>query len=459
MAKVSIIMPSLNVAGYIGETMDSVLAQTLKEIEVICVDAGSTDGTLEILRGYASKDHRVHLIESEKKSYGYQMNLGIDAAAGEYIGIVETDDYIEPDMYETMYDAALAKNVDIVKGDFDMFTMNSNGQRVFVEYSLGRQNRVGYDTIYSCDEYLSGKSKPECYIWNAIYRKGFLQENNVKFNETPGASFQDFSFRYQTAFFAKRIYALKRVFYHYRRDNTSASTYNVRTAEYNFRETKYTLEIIQRIVSKDRRIIEAFAKEAVEYAIWPYVEILKHAEPSETSEEAFRGYKEMFMDFVSKGYITDENIENRLWLMVNLLFESVEAFSVYAKVFARLENNKVLKYIGRIEREEPIIVFGAGVRGRAVYSFFTNNGYNNIKAFCDNGRGSIGEKVFGLDILNPQEATSRYPGALFIISSPAYETEIRNQLSEYGIQDDRVSLYPLMVDPLFCTNCLVEKNS
>ena len=93
--KVSIIMPSLNVANYISECMDSVINQTLSDIEILCIDAGSTDGTLDILRDYESKDNRIKVIVSSMKSYGHQVNMGLDMAKGEYIGIVETDDYIE----------------------------------------------------------------------------------------------------------------------------------------------------------------------------------------------------------------------------------------------------------------------------------------------------------------------------------------------------------------------------
>ena len=93
--KVSIIMPSLNVRPYIEQCMDSVLGQTLKDIEVICVDAGSDDGTRQILDQYAARDKRVKVLDSDRKSYGYQVNLGFDNASGQYLGIVETDDYAD----------------------------------------------------------------------------------------------------------------------------------------------------------------------------------------------------------------------------------------------------------------------------------------------------------------------------------------------------------------------------
>ena len=104
---VSVLMPSLNTARYIREALDSVVNQTLKDIEIICIDAGSTDGTREIIGEYAERDSRIRVIDSPVKSYGYQMNVGLDAAKGSYIGIVEPDDYILPEMYEDPMSKAL----------------------------------------------------------------------------------------------------------------------------------------------------------------------------------------------------------------------------------------------------------------------------------------------------------------------------------------------------------------
>ena len=90
-AKVSVILPSLNVADYMEECLESVINQSLRELEIICVDAGSTDGTKEILDDYAGKDSRITVLQSDIKSYGKQVNIGLDYASGEYIGILETD--------------------------------------------------------------------------------------------------------------------------------------------------------------------------------------------------------------------------------------------------------------------------------------------------------------------------------------------------------------------------------
>ena len=132
MIKVSVLMPSLNVVRYIRECMESVISQTMEEMEILCIDAGSTDGTLEILEEYVRKDRRVRLIKADKKSYGYQMNLGLKEALGEYIGVVETDDFILPNMYEKLYTFAKKNNADYVKSDFDIFTTLEDGQRIFL---------------------------------------------------------------------------------------------------------------------------------------------------------------------------------------------------------------------------------------------------------------------------------------------------------------------------------------
>ena len=129
MIKVSVILPSLNVANYIRECIESTLKQTLREIEIICVDAGSEDGTRQILQEYVQKDNRVLVIDSNIKSYGAQVNMGIQAAKGEYVAILETDDYVLNDMYEKLYDAARKYKLEYVMADYISFFDDIDGRR------------------------------------------------------------------------------------------------------------------------------------------------------------------------------------------------------------------------------------------------------------------------------------------------------------------------------------------
>lgn len=220
--KVSVIMPSLNVAPYIRECIESAVNQTLTDIEIICVDAGSTDGTLEILQEYAQKDSRVRVILSDIKSYGYQMNLGLDAATGEYIGVLETDDWAEATMFEVLWKAAKQHSADFVKSNFYLYT-TKNGIRNEPRANL---DRCPYGEVFSpADNDAIFSVAPS--IWSGIYLREMLVANCVRFNETPGASYQDTSFYFMVCSVAQRCYLLQDCFLHYRRDNDGSSVHSM----------------------------------------------------------------------------------------------------------------------------------------------------------------------------------------------------------------------------------------
>ena len=106
MPKISIIVPIYNVRAYLPQCLDSIIAQTFSDVEIICVDDGSNDGSENIVDEYAAGDSRIVAIHKPNAGYGAAMNTGLDAATGEYIGIVESDDCITPEMYERLYNLA-----------------------------------------------------------------------------------------------------------------------------------------------------------------------------------------------------------------------------------------------------------------------------------------------------------------------------------------------------------------
>lgn len=219
--KVSIIMPSLNVGPFIRECIESAVNQTLTDIEILCVDAGSTDGTAEILQEYAAKDSRVHFIHSDVRSYGYQMNLGLDAATGEYIGILETDDWTEPDQFEKMYAAAKEQDADLVKSNYYWYYTKEGVRNEPFE----NLKKCPYETVF-CPMENRALFNVTPSIWSGIYRRQMLLDNGIRFNETPGASFQDTSFHFMLCTVAKRVYLLKEHYLHYRKDNDGSSVHS-----------------------------------------------------------------------------------------------------------------------------------------------------------------------------------------------------------------------------------------
>ena len=121
MSKVSVVVPCYNVENYIRQCLDSLVNQTLKDIDIICVNDGSTDNTLSILREYEQKDPRVSVINKNNSGYGNSMNIGFDAASGEYIGIIESDDYADLDMFEKLYNEAKLHSLDVYKSGYYLY--------------------------------------------------------------------------------------------------------------------------------------------------------------------------------------------------------------------------------------------------------------------------------------------------------------------------------------------------
>ena len=121
MIKLSILIPVYNVSPYLRQCLDSLVGQSLKEIEFICVNDGSTDDSLSILKEYAAKDSRFVIIDKENGGYGKAMNVATSHAQGEYIGIVEPDDFVELNMFEVLYNKAKDYDLDFLKSDFYRF--------------------------------------------------------------------------------------------------------------------------------------------------------------------------------------------------------------------------------------------------------------------------------------------------------------------------------------------------
>lgn len=228
MAKISIIVPIYNEEKYLENCVKSVMKQTLDDIEIICVDDGSTDASVQQMDQFALEDSRIKVIHKPNSGYGNSMNRGLAAATGDYIGIVESDDYIVPEMYEKLY--ALTENgtVDVVKGNFWDCYDEKDGSITKVK-NRERSNMPDVEAAFILREYpqiLWGHPS----IWTGIYRRAFLLENHIQFQEEKGGGWVDNPFFFATLCKAKSIKWTQEPFYCYRKTNaaSSSSGYNLR---------------------------------------------------------------------------------------------------------------------------------------------------------------------------------------------------------------------------------------
>ena len=224
MAKVSIIVPTYNVEQYLVECMESIVNQTLQDIEIICVDDGATDNSGKILDDYAQKDNRIKVIHKQNEGYGKAMNIGLDTATGEYIGIVEPDDYVALDMYESLYKIAKENDVDFVKADYQSF-IGEKEERTFYYVKLYNGEKNYYNKVINLQEdFLPFDFN--MVTWTGIYKREYLNKYNIRHNETSGASYQDNGFWFQTFCYSTKCYFSNKDFYRVRRDNPNSSINN-----------------------------------------------------------------------------------------------------------------------------------------------------------------------------------------------------------------------------------------
>ena len=181
---VSVIVPVCNVQTYLRQCLDKLTDQTLQDIQIICIDDGSTDGSLSILKEYSRRDSRIEIISKPNAGYGHTMNVGLSAAKGEYIGIVESDDFAETKMFEELYKLARKSDADVAKSNFFQYITNTIPDNDPIVNNLEACKK---DTVF-CPLNDQNIFLTQPAIWSALYKRSFLQEEGISFLETPGAS-------------------------------------------------------------------------------------------------------------------------------------------------------------------------------------------------------------------------------------------------------------------------------
>lgn len=217
MEKISILVPCCNVEKYVRECLESIKKQTYSNLEVICIDDGSIDKTGAIIDEFVADDNRFRVIHKPNSGYGDSMNKGLDLCTGDYIGIVESDDWIEPDMFEVLLKTSKEHDLDLVRC-------------CWYEGPTGteRENHVDWvdkEEIFQPLERESVFLQPPS-IWVSLYRKDLLDSGRkIRFLPTPGASYQDTSFAFKCYSKAKRFMMLDKPYHHYRiNPNSSVSS-------------------------------------------------------------------------------------------------------------------------------------------------------------------------------------------------------------------------------------------
>lgn len=430
--KVSIIMPSLNVVDYIDECIQSALNQTLDDIEIICIDAGSTDGTWGKLSEYADNYERVTLIKSDIKSYGYQVNLGISKAHGDYVAILETDDYVERDMYGTLYNLGVDNDLDVVKADYDSFVSYPGGGREFQRIQLWGNDREKYNCVINprLNSYLYAN---DYNIWKGIYRRKFVLDNQVLLNESRGAAFQDIGFAQQVLACCKRIYYSDRSFYRYRMDREMSSINTVHGLAYSCQEFRRLLEdkkINKKLVCKTglyRHMAQSFIGELIKTL---------RAVDYNTESDHIKPYYEWFCPNIRTAIDDKILTEDMYYVDLPFVLDDVVEFAKRLSDSDREQRQREEYILNKVAGKETVI-FGAGARGKTACQLLFRNKII-VNAICDNNMSIWGTVLYGKKVCSPKECVQRFKNSKFVVANKFHKDEIKKQLIDLGIEEKNI---------------------
>ena len=215
--KVSVIIPIYKSEAYLVQCLESVVRQSLKEMEILLVDEGDDDECWKIMQYYAGMDSRIVCIHARHGGYGASVNAGIAISRGKYIGIVEADDYIEKNMYEKMFSVAEHHSADVVKCNYNDY-VDLNDEFSFKKYPYFASEKIMHHV--PVDKIFAARDFPMVFafhpsIWSCLYKRQYLLEHNIKFHLDRGI-YLDTMFRFQTFLNTDRMVYINNYFYNYR---------------------------------------------------------------------------------------------------------------------------------------------------------------------------------------------------------------------------------------------------
>ena len=294
--EVSIIIPVYNAETYLQECLDSVINQNLRDIEIICIDDGSTDSSLSILREYAQKDTRISVLRQENLHAGVARNAGIAVARGKYIHFLDSDDWVDTNTYKKLVSFMDRLKVDVLK--FRSFCFDNKKKSLvstrFTDMDMLREE--DFEKSYS----LNRDYRLLIYVsdapWSGIYSRIFLLEHNVRFNNLLCAN--DVSFFFRCLVHANKIYVTKERFVYYRINNPS-SLIGIRARHFDCQIQLFF--IILNIVRSCRLcIIKQIRKRLIDSIYYRYSSYIKNPNLEQDSKDKIRALIKDFNSHIQR---------------------------------------------------------------------------------------------------------------------------------------------------------------
>ncbi len=448
---ISIIMPVYNSIPFLKNAIEDILAQTYKDIELICVDDGSTDKSKEVLRYFMATDTRVTVFEQDHKGAGEARNYGMDHATGEFIIFLDADDRYRKNMLETLVTKAKESEADITLCDGVIFD-DVSSIRMDSSWIL----RV--DQIPSvcfepkeCSEHLfeitSGMP------WNKLYRSDFVRCSGVRYKNTPFWNDTFFSFILLPA--ARKIAIVPDALVAYRVGNSGSITKSSRLKESPDAGFKLLEEIRDKL--KSNGVYDVFMKTYARFVMEKFIQIINHIN-EDNYHLIFPYISSDYLDNFGVGLLKEDDFSNpdyyemyrcikekgRDALICRMLSRITKAYDwYYEEKFKRDQIDsagcrEVFYYdLPNINKGSRIVLYGAGRRGRQIRERILRSGLLSIVAWVDakyDELSATGEEIISINAIHNYE----YDYVLIAVDSPDMMKEIKKKLIECGLEESRI---------------------
>lgn len=410
---VSVITPVYNCEKYLEECLKSVIKQTINNLEIICVDDGSSDGSYEILQKYAEKYDFIHIYSQKNSGAGIARNLGISKAKGEFIVFLDADDfYLDSAALEKMYCMCKRKNVSVC-GSYGK-VLEGCRYRDASFYDT-RNMKVG--SIYAYSDF-----QLDCGYSTFIYERRIIEEHNIRFPDY--RRFQDPPFMVRVMYYAKQFTMADTQLYCYRAPNL-VSRLNQEKAIDLLRGLKDNIEFAL------EHGLEKLFKETLQRLESDYIYVILH----NLSDELLAKNKEMFLLLLSINDLVQNHLKDKNYLL-SILQMLMKDTALYCKEYNRIVYEKILAM-------EQIVVYGAGKYAKNFLRYLEGKGlldkveYIVVSSCKDNDEKLQGIEVIDIDAFLMKESKA----CIFVAVGAMYHKDIEEKLKEkhylkYELLDD-----------------------
>ena len=276
MAKVSVIIPVYNTEQYLHQCLDSIIGQTLEDIEIICVDDGSSDSSLDILREYEKKDTRIKILQQENAGAGAARNKGMEIATGEYLSFLDSDDFFENEMLEDAYKTAKQYEADFVVFKSNQY-QTENGEFVTTNWVVREKELPPYQP-FTYRQLTDNVFKVFVgWAWDKLYNRQFVQQKGLRFQEQRTSN--DLLFVFSALVLAKKIAFLPEVLAHQRRDTKDSLSKTREKSWWCFRDALMELQGRLKREGLYRELEKDFINYALHFTLWNYNSLAESTRP------------------------------------------------------------------------------------------------------------------------------------------------------------------------------------